>query len=84
MSDQQRGTSRKVVFALERHCYRGENDTNRRYSHDRGDSHLSQRARNFPVTERDAYGRRGAPAFVFFACSDSDYITGEGLAFSRK
>lgn len=25
-----------------------------------------------------------APAFVFFACSDSDYITGEVLAFSRK
>jgi 3-oxoacyl-[acyl-carrier protein] reductase len=25
-----------------------------------------------------------APAFVFFACSDSDYITGQVLAFSRK
>jgi len=24
------------------------------------------------------------PAFVFFACSDSDYITGQVLAFSRK
>ena len=25
-----------------------------------------------------------APAFVFFACSDSDYITGQVLAFNRK
>ncbi len=25
-----------------------------------------------------------APAFVFFACSDSDYITGEVLGFGRK
>jgi 3-oxoacyl-[acyl-carrier protein] reductase len=25
-----------------------------------------------------------APAFVFFACSDSDYITGQVLAFTRK
>ena len=25
-----------------------------------------------------------APAFVFFACGDSDYITGEVLGFHRK
>ena len=41
--------------------------------------HLSEPAATFAQTKR-AQPEAVAPAFVFFACADSDYITGQVLA----